>query len=112
VQDYSPSEKEDQNIIVSENEGDLKSHIPLIEISFADGQRIRDVQDKVVLKVSTTVTSKTNKVEVDLWYSTSLDLGLKLSDELAALSFSFQNDHSKKPLFTPRIATFSCATCD
>ena len=58
------------------------------------------------------MTSKTNKVEVDLWYSTSLDLGLRLSDELAALSFSFQNDHSKKPLFTPRVATFSCATCD
>lgn len=50
---------------------------------------IRDAKTKVVLKVSTTVTSKTNNVEVDLWYSTSLDLGLKLSDELAALSFSF-----------------------
>lgn len=49
-------------------------------------------------------------MEVDLWYSSSLDLGLKLSDELAALSFSFKNDHSK-PLFTPRIATFECLDC-
>jgi hypothetical protein len=48
---------------------------------------------------------------VGLWYSSSLDLGLKLSDELAALSTSFKNDHSSKPLFTPRIATFSCNDC-
>lgn len=60
------------------------------------------------MKVTTTQSTYKNNVEVDLWYSSSLDLGLKLSDELAALSFSFKSDHTNKSLFTPRIATFSC----
>jgi hypothetical protein len=38
-------------------------------------------------------------------------LGLKLADELAALSYSFDVDHSNKALFTPRIATFACPSC-
>lgn len=44
------------------------------------------------MKVSTSLGSneKSQSVEVDLWYSSSLDLGLKLSDELAALSKSFK----------------------
>lgn len=52
-----------------------------------------------------------NTVEVDLWYSSSLDLGLKLANEFAALSYSFTADHAKKPLFTPRIATYECKDC-
>ena len=63
------------------------------------------------MKVTTTHVNTDNNVEVDLWYSSSLDLGLKLSDELAALSYSFKADHTSKPLFTPRIATFSCTEC-
>lgn len=34
-----------------------------------------------------------NSVEVDLWYSSSLDLGIKMADELAALSYSFGSEH-------------------
>ena len=60
--------------------------------------------------MSTETKTKSAQVDVDLWYSSTLDLGLKLSDELAALSYSFKNDHSK-PLFTPRIATFACPDC-
>jgi hypothetical protein len=52
-----------------------------------------------------------NTVEVDYWYATSLDLGLKLANEMTALSYSFSNDHNKKPLFTPRIASYSCTDC-
>lgn len=52
-----------------------------------------------------------SNIDVDLWYSSTLDLGLKLSDELAALSYSFKNNHGTKPLFTPRIATFPCQEC-
>ena len=63
------------------------------------------------MKALLTPANEANTVEVDLWYSSSLDLGLKLADELAALSYSFGQDHSKKALFTPRIATFSCLTC-
>jgi hypothetical protein len=64
------------------------------------------------LKVTTVASTSVNdNVEVDLWYSSALDLGLKLADELAALSYSFKNDHTSKPLFTPRIATFSCIDC-
>ena len=57
------------------------------------------------------MTNQENTVEVDLWYATSLDLGINLSSELAAMSLSFTNDHSRKPLFTPRIATYSCINC-
>lgn len=96
---------------MSESDGDLTFHIPLVEITSKDAKLIRDTKEQVVMKLSTSKLSPKNQVEVDLWYSSSLDLGLKLSDELAALSYSFMNDHSKKPLFTPRIATFSCQTC-
>merc|ERR1719188_13804 len=57
------------------------------------------------------VSNSDNTVEVDLWYSTSLDLGMNLSTELAAMSLSFTADHAQKPLFTPRIATYPCLNC-
>lgn len=57
------------------------------------------------------LASDTNKVEVDFWYTSTLDLGLKLTNEMAAMSTSFGNDHNKQPLFTPRIATYSCVHC-
>lgn len=69
-------------------------------------------QEVVYIKVTFDVTKEDNTVEVDLWYSTSLDLGLNLSTELAAMSLSFTADHASKPLFTPRIATYSCINCD
>jgi len=73
-----------------------------------DAQKIKNSDEPVFMKVTTSQSTLQNNVEVDLWYSSSLDLGLKLSDELAALSYSFKQDHTSKPLFTPRIATFSC----
>lgn len=96
---------------ISEQDGVLQFHIPLFEISDADGLKIRQAAGDVFLQISTSLSTENNVVEVDLWYSSSLDLGLKLSDELAALSFSFKNDHVSKPLFTPRIATFDCLDC-
>jgi hypothetical protein len=58
------------------------------------------------------VTNDENTVEVDLWYSSSLDLGLNLDTELAAMATSFTSKNSKKPLFTPRVASYSCTKCD
>jgi len=63
------------------------------------------------MKATFDVTKFDNTVEVDLWYSTSLDLGTNLSTELAAMSASFTADHAMKPLFTPRIASFECISC-
>lgn len=86
----------------------------MFEISHQHGKLLKDTleqEGKVFLKLSTSVRNEDNQVNVDLWYSSTLDLGLKLSDELAALSYSFHNDHQTKPLFTPRIATFSCPDC-
>lgn len=57
------------------------------------------------------VSNVLNKVEVDFWYASSLDLGINLSQELSALAYSFGNDHNKKPLFTPRIASYACEQC-
>ena len=51
-------------------------------------------------------------MEVDLWYATSLDLGMKLSNEFTAMSADFSISHQNKPLFTPRIATYPCVDCD
>lgn len=66
----------------------------------------------VYMKVSTDdLQFGSGSIDVDLWYSSTLDLGLKLSDELSALSYSFKNNHGSKPLFTPRIATFECHDC-
>lgn len=63
------------------------------------------------LKATLDLSQDNNSVEVDFWYSTSLDLGIKLANEFSALAYSFSSDHNKKPLFTPRIATFACAGC-
>lgn len=65
----------------------------------------------IYLNANMKTGTEDNKVEVDLWYSSSMDIGLKLSNELAALSYSFTADHSNKPLFTPRIATYDCSDC-
>jgi len=96
-------------------DGVLTSHIPAFEISFADAKHmvnvIHDGTDVVYMKATFDVTKADNSVEVDLWYSTSLDLGTNLSTELAAMSVSFTADHAQKPLFTPRIASFDCLTC-
>jgi len=63
------------------------------------------------LKANIDISKDDNKVEVDIWYATSLDLGLKLANEFSALAYSFGTDHNKKPLFTPRIASYACTHC-
>jgi hypothetical protein len=100
--------------IHKEYDGTLTPHIPTVEISSEAATKLeRSVRknEKVQLRVTTEVSNAENKVEVDFWYASSLDLGLKLSQELSALAYSFSNDHNKKPLFTPRIATFACEQC-
>ena len=96
-------------------DGTLQTHIPAFEISFVDARNMVDEIKKgehvVFVKAVFDVTKSDNSVEVDLWYSTSLDLGTNLATELAAMSLSFNADHKAKPLFTPRIATFDCLTC-
>ena len=57
-------------------------------------------------------TRDNNEVEVDLWYSTSLDLGDRIADELASMSLSFEQNHNGKNIFTPRIATYPCLNCE
>ena len=96
-------------------DGTLQSHIPAFEINWDDAKKmvelIHKVEEVVYLQATFDVTNSENTVEVDLWYSTSLDLGLNLSTELAAMSLTYSVDHAKKPLFTPRIATFPCLNC-
>lgn len=97
-------------------DGTLQMHIPIFEISFESANKIIQTieQDKsdVFVQVKANEAYEKDHVEVDLWYASVLDLGLKLADELAALSYSFREDHSAKPLFTPRVATFACPECD
>ena len=89
-------------------------HIPIFEISYEDGEKISQylLSGKIVhMKAVLDKTNLENTVEVDLWYATSLDLGLFLGDELAAMSFDFGSMNTK-PLFTLRIATYPCLNCD
>lgn len=94
-------------------DGELQWHVPLFEITQKDWKKIQKYMEggPVYLKVSTDDLQFSGSIDVDLWYSSTLDLGLKLSDELSALSYSFKNNHGTKPLFTPRIATFECRNC-
>jgi len=46
------------------------------------------------MKAAVEVSNSANTVEVDLWFSTSLDLGMNLSTELAAMSMSYSADHA------------------
>ena len=55
--------------------------------------------------------NEANTVEVDLWYTSVIDLGLNFSNELTALADSFSPTHPNVPLFTPRIASFPCKDC-
>jgi hypothetical protein len=73
----------------------LQFHIPMFEISKQDAHKLRKAKqaDKIYLQITTSITKSDNKVDVDLWYSSTVDLGLKLTDELAALSYSYNNDH-------------------
>jgi hypothetical protein len=92
----------------------LSAHIPVFEIEEDYGKMLVEVYktgEAVYLNANMKTTKEDNTVEVDLWYSSSLDLGLKLANELSALSYSFTADHSSKPLFTPRIATYECSDC-
>lgn len=79
-------------------DGILTTHIAAFEISFTDAKNmmsvIHDGTDVVYMKANFDVTKVDNTVEVDLWYSTSLDLGSNLSTELAAMSVSFTVDHA------------------
>jgi hypothetical protein len=77
-------------------EGVLTAHIPTFEISTEYGEALRKVYgmgEAIYLKANMDSSSDDNTVEVDLWYSSSLDLGLKLANEFAALSYSFTADH-------------------
>ena len=88
--------------------------MPVFEVDYADANKmVTFIRNGTVVYIKATmdVTNADNTVEVDLWYSTSLDLGLNLSTELAAMSLSFSSDHAAKPLFTPRIATIPCENC-
>ena len=114
IADFNP-ERPDSNDDFQEISGYLGTHIPAIEISHEDAQKLRQTVrggEPVFIKVELDHTNNENNVEVDLWYATSLDLGLKLSNEFAAMSIDFGASHSNKPLFTPRIATYPCWDCD
>jgi len=120
IADFPESKEKAEEISLShlkkgEYDGTLSPHIPAVEISDKDAMKImhavRDRHEKVQLRATMEVSNAKNSVEVDFWYASSLDLGLKLSQELSALAYSFGNDHNKKPLFTPRIATFPCTQC-
>jgi hypothetical protein len=119
ISDYLPDEKKysrwaDPKSSNKSDEGVLQAHIPTFEISNSDASILKRAYsngESIYLNANTKTGTEDNTVEVDLWYSSSLDLGLKLANEFAALSYSFTADHAKKPLFTPRIATYECKDC-
>ena len=82
----------------AEYDGSLSSHIPLFEISAGAYRSIEGTITKrgetVHLKMTMDISTSDNSVEVDYWYSTSLDLGMKLANEMTALSYSFSSDHN------------------
>jgi len=80
-----------------EYDGSVTAHIPAFEISDADAKTLRNYVyegHRVYLKATMGLSNVDNSVEVDYWYSTSLDLGLKLANEMTALSYSFSSDHN------------------
>ena len=118
VSDYKDQATADEETakIDDKFDGMLQSHVPAFEVSWEDAKKLVEFihlgDDNIVyLKAAFDVTNSDNTVEVDLWYSTSLDLGMNLANELAAMSKSYSPDHADKPLFTPRIATYECINC-
>ena len=73
-------------------QGVLLHHIPAFEIDYEDSQYLLDAikgGEMVYLQATMDTSNIDNTVEVDLWYSTSLDLGELINDELSAMSISF-----------------------
>ena len=114
--DKSWAERDYNKFDESSIDGQLRTHIPTFEIEWEDAKKMVNViyqgEEVVYAKATFDITNDNNKVEVDLYYSTSLDLGTNLSQELAAMSLTFEADHPNKPLFTPRIASYDCLNCD
>ena len=97
ISDYLPDEKKysrwaDPKSSNKSDEGVLQAHIPTFEISNSDASILKKAYsngESIYLNANTKTGTEDNTVEVDLWYSSSLDLGLKLANEFAALSYSF-----------------------
>ena len=100
VSDYQKEEwaEKDENLIDGKYDGTLSMHIPVFEIEWIDAKNIaefiRNGDQVVYMKATVEVSNSANTVEVDLWFSTSLDLGMNLSTELAAMSMSYSADHA------------------
>jgi len=100
ISDFPNLETEEKAMknLDNKNDGVLSTHIPAFEITYADAKNmvnlITEGNEVVYIKATFDVTNADNTVEVDLWYSTSLDLGTTLSSELAAMSLSFTVDHA------------------
>jgi hypothetical protein len=114
ISDYNEAAELGSTKTMTPNDGTLRAHIPAIEVEYQHTKTLKKfyaMGETIYLNLNMDWKPEDNNVEVDLWYSSSLDLGMKLANEFSALSYSFTNDHAKKPLFTPRVATYSCQDC-
>lgn len=84
------------SFIIRKKEGDIIK-------SFA-----READKTVYVKAELEIAHPDNRVEYELWYSTSFDLDFDMVRELQA----YQAVLSRDALFTPRILTYSCKYCD
>ena len=87
-------------------------NIPSFMIRKKEGELIKasatDSSQTVYVKAELEIAHPDNRVEYELWYSSSLDLNFDLVRELQA----YQSALTQDALFTPRILSYSCKYCD
>ena len=81
-----------QEIKTEQREGNVfQPHLPSFEIYSEDADKIyKTIKEGSIVYIKAIIdnTHMENKVEVDLWYASSLDLGDRISDELAGMAMS------------------------
>mmetsp|Transcript_2179 Transcript_2179/g.2800 ORF Transcript_2179/g.2800 Transcript_2179/m.2800 type:complete len:153 (-) Transcript_2179:45-503(-) len=115
IVDNNPGEKADQIIMVDDGTGN-GINIPSMLISETDGKIIVDELIKcnlnkdvscVQLVARFELPNPDNRVEYDLWYTSSSDKALDFIKNFGEL----HNKFGKDVLFTPRVLSWGCQKC-
>ncbi len=105
-------EENSEFLIMADDGSGHSINIPSYIVRKKEGDIIKQYAKKedgaVYVKAELEIAHPDNRVEYELWYSSSLDLNFDLVRDLQA----YQGALSKEALFTPRIFTYSCKYCD
>jgi hypothetical protein len=104
------------DIVMSDDGTGAGLRIPSLLVSKKDGQKLIDwlknatteELEQVMVLADFKMKAPDNRVEYDIWYSSSIDLALDFIQDFMKLDREF----GKKVLMTPRFVFWECQDCD